>query len=221
MGCTLFQGFYVGWMRGMLVCALSLSLSHELGSFTLWLGVWSRHLLESYGPLTKHVNSFGTLCKIMIGLSGNGLSWIRKRPWAGCSQRIRFNFGGGGGGVKGLIMTPSNLVVTWKVRPHDICIISWFPFGLCWSSQGGCSLVPFSQLFFQIFQQNTKIHCESPWDSSKGLYDGQIIILLCLLVMMFSSVVWRHKPYSHGSKQCLYLSICMFVLCGHLSNRVG
>jgi hypothetical protein len=33
--------------------------------------------------------------------------------------------------VKCLIVTRSNLVVTWRVRPH-MGIISWFPRELCW-----------------------------------------------------------------------------------------
>ena len=41
------------------------------------------------------------------------------------------------GGVKGLIVTRTNLVVMWKVGPK-MAIISWFPLGLRWFSRGGC-----------------------------------------------------------------------------------
>ena len=47
-------------------------------------------------------------------------------------------------GVKDLNVTRSNLVVTWKVRPH-MSIISWFPLGLCCFS--------FLQLIFQFVQK--------------------------------------------------------------------
>ena len=141
------------------------------------IGVWPRHLREFYGPLTKYVDSFGTLCKIMIGLSGNGLSQIRIRPWTWPTKMFLTNSIRLGGRVKDLIVTWSNLVVTWKVRPH-MGIICRFPLGLCWSSQGGCSLVPFSPEFFNFVNKTQKEHCEGPWDSSKGLYDGQILILV-------------------------------------------
>ena len=58
-------------------------------------------------------------------------------------------------GVTGLIVTCSNLVVTWKVRPH-MCIISWFPLGLRWFSQGGCILVHFSCNWKYQFVQKQK-----------------------------------------------------------------
>lgn len=37
-------------------------------------------LMHCNGPLRKHVESFGTHCGIMVGLSGNGPSQIWKRP---------------------------------------------------------------------------------------------------------------------------------------------
>ena len=51
--------------------------------------------------------------------------------------------------VKGLIVTCINLVVTWKVRPH-MGIISWFPPGVHWFSQGSCVFIMFLQLIFQF-----------------------------------------------------------------------
>ena len=42
-------------------------------------------------------------------------------------------------GVKGLIMTQSNLVITWKDRTH-MSIISWFPLGLHCSGRVSCIL---------------------------------------------------------------------------------
>ena len=54
-----------------------------------------------------------------------------------------------GGGVKGLIVTWSNLVVTWKVRPQ-MDIISWLLLGLHWFTHVGCILAQFVQLNFSI-----------------------------------------------------------------------
>lgn len=45
--------------------------------------------------------------------------------------------------AKGLIMTCSNLVVTWKVRPQ-MPILSLFSLRLHWFSWGGCILIPSS-----------------------------------------------------------------------------
>ena len=42
-------------------------------------------------------------------------------------------------GVKGLIVTHGNLVVTWKDRPQ-MSIVSWFPLRLCCFDQVGCVL---------------------------------------------------------------------------------
>ena len=50
--------------------------------------------------------------------------------------------------VKGLIVTWSNLVVTWKVR-LQMSTISWFPLGLHWFTRSGCILDSFLQLNFQ------------------------------------------------------------------------
>lgn len=47
----------------------------------------------------------------------------------------------------GLIVTWSDLVVTWKDRPH-MGINSWFPHGLCWFANVGCILGSFLQLSF-------------------------------------------------------------------------
>ena len=52
-------------------------------------------------------------------------------------------------GVKGLIVTQSNLVVMWKDR-LQMNIISWFPLGLRWFTQVGCILGSFLQLIFQF-----------------------------------------------------------------------
>ena len=46
-------------------------------------------------------------------------------------------------GVKGLMMIRSNLIVTWKDRPH-MSIISWFPLGLRWFACVGCILGSFN-----------------------------------------------------------------------------
>ena len=40
-------------------------------------------------------------------------------------------------GVKNLIMTRSNLVVTWMDR-SQMCIVSWFPLGSSWLTRVGC-----------------------------------------------------------------------------------
>jgi hypothetical protein len=48
-------------------------------------------------------------------------------------------------GVKGLVMTQSNSMVTWKVRRH-MGLISRVPLGLRLLYQGGCILVPFNTI---------------------------------------------------------------------------
>ena len=52
-------------------------------------------------------------------------------------------------GVKGLIVTCSNLVVMWKVRPW-MDIISQFPLGFALVLQRWLYLVPFLQLIFNL-----------------------------------------------------------------------
>ena len=54
-------------------------------------------------------------------------------------------------GVKNLIVTWSNLVVTWKDRPQ-MSIISWFPLGLRWFARVGCILVPSCNWIFNLCQ---------------------------------------------------------------------
>ena len=55
----------------------------------------------------------------------------------------------------GFIVTRSNLVLTWKVRPQ-MGIISWIPLGVCWFSRGNCILVMFLQLIFSICAKKTE-----------------------------------------------------------------
>ena len=56
----------------------------------------------------------------MVGLSGNGLLHIWKRAWTLPTKMFLMNSIRlwGGGGFKDLIVTQSNLVVMWKVRPQ-------------------------------------------------------------------------------------------------------
>ena len=57
------------------------------------------------GPFKNYSNSVGTPCKIMVGLSGNGLSWTWKRPWTWPTKMFLTISIWLGGGVKGLIVT--------------------------------------------------------------------------------------------------------------------
>jgi len=85
-------------------------------------------LMINNGPFRKHVKSFGTPCKIMVGSSRNILSHIWKRPW---TWRIKlfFNEFDSTWGVKSLILIWSNLMAMWKIKPQ-MRIIYWFPLGL-------------------------------------------------------------------------------------------
>ena len=68
------------------------------------------------GSVKKHVESFGTPCMIMVGLSGNGLPNLEKAldiAYQGVLDDLDSIWG-----VKGLIVTHSNLVVMWKVKPQ-------------------------------------------------------------------------------------------------------
>ena len=87
-------------------------------------------------PLRKHVKSFGMPYAIMVGLSGNGLlgTWKRPRMWP---TRTSLRPSIWIGRVECLIVTMSNLVVTWKVRPH-MDIISWFQLRWHWFAHVGC-----------------------------------------------------------------------------------
>ena len=52
-------------------------------------------------------------------------------------------------GIKGLIESRSNLVITWKDRPQ-MGTIFWFPLGLRWFAHVGCILGSLLQLKFQF-----------------------------------------------------------------------
>ena len=54
-------------------------------------------------------------------------------------------------GVKNLIVTRSNLVVTWMDRPQ-MSTISWFPLRLRWLTQDGCILGSFAIDFLNLCQ---------------------------------------------------------------------
>ena len=67
------------------------------------------------------------------------LSYLKKAPnvtYQDILKKIGSFFG-----VNGLIVTRSNLVVTWKVRPR-MGTITWFTLWLRWLSRGGCILIP-------------------------------------------------------------------------------
>ena len=74
---------------------------------------------------------------------------------------------GGGGGVKGLIMTRSNLVVTLKDRPQ-MNIFSWFPLGLRWFGWVGCILGSFRNWNFNLCQkeEEAKVWLMCNWEIS-------------------------------------------------------
>ena len=115
--------------------------------------VWS--LMIWNDPLRKHVKPFGMLCKI---------EWKRILSDLGKAPDVVYqdilNEFDSTWGVKGLIVTQSNPVITWKVRPQ-MGISSWFPLSLRWSSPSGCSLVPFIQLIFQNLQRKARTYsCE-------------------------------------------------------------
>jgi hypothetical protein len=72
-------------------------------------------------PIEKHGKSFGMPYRIMVGLNGNGLlarDFEKASDVASHDVLNEFDSTLGGGGVKDLIVTWSNLVVTWKVRPQ-------------------------------------------------------------------------------------------------------
>ena len=108
------------------------------------------------GPLRKHVKSFGTPCRIMVGLSGDKLFWTWKKTPGIAYKDVLNEFDSiWGGGVKGLIMTWNNLVVRWKVRPQ-MGIVSWFPLALCWFPRGGCFLLFLLKLSFNLCTRKKK-----------------------------------------------------------------
>ena len=75
--------------------------------------------LQWNGPLGKHIELFGTPCMIVLGLSGNGPSRIWEKATnvayqdvlRGLNSDFLFFIFLWGGGVKGLIVNRSNLVV--------------------------------------------------------------------------------------------------------------
>ena len=78
------------WCNASLInlCARYLNGSIAIGSSwgVVFHGLSSANkmilcLMINNGPSRKHVKSFGTPCKIMVGLSENRLSRIWKRPW--------------------------------------------------------------------------------------------------------------------------------------------
>lgn len=62
-------------------------------------------------------------------------------------------------GIKGLIITRSNLVVTWKIRTH-MNIISWFPHELCWFSPGGCIFIHSCHIYIYILHKPYGQECK-------------------------------------------------------------
>jgi hypothetical protein len=109
------------------------------GKGTIWFSILYN------GPLRKRTKSFGTLCRIMV----RSIEWKRTLSDLEKVPNIVYQdvlkYFDSIWDVKGLIVTCSNFLITWNVRPQ-MAIISWFPLGLCWFYQGDCIL----QLTFQF-----------------------------------------------------------------------
>ena len=151
------------------LCAKYLIDSITFGSFwaKVFHGLFGANELILYStiysdPLRKHDKSFGTPCKIMVGSLGNGGSRIWKRPTCGLSihpQRIRLYVG-----VKNLIVTRSNLIVTWMDNRPQTNIISWF--------HSGCAALPELVVFWVTFAIKTLNLCPKNKTKTKALTVG-------------------------------------------------
>ena len=119
-------------------------------------------LINCNGPLRKHVKSFGMPCKFMGGLNGNGClgTWKKPQMWPIIFNKFNLTWG-----VKGLIVTQSDLVVTWKDRPQMITIYS-FPLGLCCFGWVGCILGSPCNWIFQFV----------PKEKKRKSWDGNVIL---------------------------------------------
>ena len=96
------------------------------------------------------------LCRIMVELSGNGLSgiWRRHQMWStktSLMNSIRL------GGSIFFIVTRSNLVVTWMGIPQ-MSIVSWSPLGLRWFTRASYISCSFLQLNFQFVQKKKTLN---------------------------------------------------------------
>ena len=140
-------------------------------------------------PLRKHIKSFGTLCRIMVGLSGNKLLRTMEKALDLAYQDVLNEFDSVMG-VKGLIETRSNLVVTWKVRPQTDTT-SWFPLRLRWFSQGGSCWFLFAIEFSICAKKKKKILA----------WYGYLMIYIFSTPFIFtyhSNLHTIHKPFNLG-----------------------
>ena len=95
-------------------------------------------LMINNGPLRKHVKSFGTPCKIMVGLSGNGPSQTWRRPQTWPTKMLLTNSIQPGGSK--VLLWPKIILWSRERLAPRMHIIFWFPLDLRQSSRGGCIL---------------------------------------------------------------------------------
>lgn len=90
-------------------------------------------------------------------------------------------------GVKGFIVTHSNLVVMWKVRPH-MGIIFWFPLGVCWLCHGDCIFIPFLQsILINLCQKQTN------YENKTHTHIQITLDNMCVLVNVYSTKMCKEK----------------------------
>ena len=140
---------------------------YHLETFYLKKGPQSTKILfyDAMSLWSTFVNNLDGFCFLILetvfcGLSSaNNMiwfswSWIWKKTPNVAYHDILIEFNSTWG-VKGLIVTQSNLVVTWKVRPQ-MGIISWLSLGLRWFARVGCILVMFLHLNYSICAKKRK-----------------------------------------------------------------
>ena len=132
-------------------------------------------LINYNGPLRKHVKSFGMPCTITRGLNGRGCLRNLEKALDVAYHDILNKFDLTWG-FKGLIVTRSNLVVTWKNGPQMSIILDF---------HSGCVILAGLVVFWVLFAINFSI-C-----SKKERGNMSLVVRLVF-------VMWDFNPFSRN-----------------------